>query len=176
MGLGQTDPVSGPIQGYKRGRIGGGTMLSECQKSARISVFLEFGLGIYATSDLSAIKNILILLKNRIEMVKNDQFKFLSRRVISWPDQMVKSDSARIKITKYNKCCIQNQDALGLGLGWWVIFYFRAFFGEADFALAFRFLAFSASNSFFWAEKLVWYDGTNLKQSQKMIFVQQLAN
>ena len=126
--------------------------------------------------DLSAIKNILILLKNRIEMVKNDQFKFLSRRVISWPDQMVKSDSARIKITKYNKCCIQNQDALGLGLGWWVIFYFRAFFGEADFALAFRFLAFSASNSFFWAEKLVWYDGTNLKQSQKMIFVQQLAN
>jgi len=52
-----------------------------CQSAKKVP---EFGfLGIYATSDLSAIKNILILLKNRIEMVKNDQFKFLSRRVIS---------------------------------------------------------------------------------------------
>jgi len=34
-----SDPVSGPILGYKRGRIGGGTMLSECQKSARIRFF-----------------------------------------------------------------------------------------------------------------------------------------
>jgi len=64
--------------------------------------------------DLSAIKNILILLKNRIlkwpKMTKQGS-NFMTRI-----DQMVKSDSARIKITKYNKCCIQNQD-LGLGLG-----------------------------------------------------------
>ena len=74
MGLGQTDPVSGPvILDYRRGRIGGGTMLSECQYSARISVFFRIRFRNICDGDLSAIKNILILLKNRIEMVKNDQ-------------------------------------------------------------------------------------------------------
>ena len=68
---------------------------------------------------------------------------------------------------------------LGFGVSHnrWVIFYFRAFFGEADFALAFRFLAFSASNSFFWTKTrlLVWYlvghGGTNFKRYRKNRFL-----
>jgi len=119
MGLGQTDPVSGPdILDYERGRIGGGTMLSECQKSARISVFLR--IRFRNICDVISLRSKIFWYCWRIELKWSKMTNLIYKQeghFLTRIDQIVKSDSARIKITKYNKCCIQNQD-LGLGLGW----------------------------------------------------------
>ena len=73
--MGQSDPVSGRvILDYRRGRIGSGTMLSECQKSARISGFFRIRfLGIYATWSLCDQKYFDTAEESNFEMVKNDQ-------------------------------------------------------------------------------------------------------